>query len=78
MGNPSRKRRRGIRENAPEELNEMPDEGGQEASGEEDDALASLSQEWNESPVSPQPENVALAAPTGENATALHFYHFPD
>ena len=78
MGNPSRKRRRGIRENAPEEINEIPNEGGQEASGEEDDALASLSQELNESPVSPRPEPVAPAAPTGENATALHFYHFPD
>ena len=57
---------------------EILDEGGQEASGEEDDALASLSQELNESPVSPRPEPVAPAATTGENATALHFYHFLD
>ncbi len=78
MGNPARKRRRGIRENAPEEINDIPDEGGQEASGEEDEALASLSREFNESPISPRPELVAPAAPTGENATALHFYHFPD
>ena len=78
MGNPSRKRRRGIRENAPEEINDILDEGGQEASGEEDDALANLSPELNESPVSPRPEPVAHAAPTGENATALHFYHFLD
>ena len=65
MGNPSRKRRRGIRENAPEEINEIPDEGGKEASGEEDEALASLSREFNESLVSPRPEPVASAAPIG-------------
>ena len=78
MGNPARKRRRGIRENSPEDIDDIPDEGGKEASEEEEEALASLSQEFNESPVSPRPEPVASAAPTGKNATALHDYHFPN
>ncbi len=78
MGNPARKRRRGIRENAPEDFDDIPDEGGKEASGEEDEALARLSQELNASPVSPRPEPVASAALTGEYATALHDCHFPD
>jgi hypothetical protein len=78
MGNPARKRRRGIRENAPEDIDDILDEGGKEASSDKDEALASLSQDLNESPVSPRPEPVASAAPTGENATALHDYHFPD
>ena len=78
MGNHARKRRRGIRENAPEDIDNIPDEGGKEALVEEDEALASSSQELNESPVSPRPEPVAYAAPTGENATALHYYHFVD
>ncbi len=43
MGNPARKRRRGIRENAPEDIDDIPDEGGKEASGEEDEAIASSS-----------------------------------
>ncbi len=66
MGNPARKRRRGIRENAPKDTDNIPDEGGKEASGEEDEALASSSQELNESPISPRLEHVASAAPTGE------------
>ncbi len=72
MGSPTRKRRRGIRENAPGDIDDIPDEGGKEASSEEDDALASFSQELNESPISPLPKHVAFAAPTSENATALH------
>ncbi len=78
MGNPARKRRRGIRENAPEDIDDIPYEGGKEALGEEDVALASFSQELNESLVSPRPEPVASVAPIGEKATALHDYHFLD
>ena len=75
MGLAARKRRRSIREDALPNTIESADDVGNEVSTAEDEALASLGDEFFDSPqslVSPHHAPVVPAAPTGKHVTVLN------
>jgi hypothetical protein len=76
MGLADRKRRRSIRENALPDNIESADDVGKEVSNDEDEALASLSDEFFDSPVSVHHAPVVPAAPTGKHVTVLNYSPF--
>lgn len=73
MGLANRKRRRGIREDAPADNAESADDVGMEVSNDVDEAITTrLSDEFFDSPVSAHPAPVEPAAPTGKHVTLFN------
>ncbi len=77
MGLADRKRRRSIREDAPTYNVESAYDIGKEVSHDNDEALASLSDEFFDSLVSAHPAPLMRAAPTGKkHVTVLNVFFF--
>ncbi len=74
MGLANRKRRRGIREDAPAENAESADDVGMmELSHDGDEATTRISDEFCDSPESPHLALVMPPAPTGKHVTLFKF-----